>query len=314
MTASFESIACRHLEVVARGRPVAERRCGQARAQPGVPTSGLAGDRLLESFPSGGVLTGLERDRATDPARIGVQRIEVGGGLEVVERPGRVALAQIAGDRHLAHGQIGRNQRVQGREQRDDAGAGDEDANPRRSWGRRAGSWAARLRLPARPRSPAPAPSDGVRRSGAAADPSAPATPRNPSAGPLSAGISQNQSIEPWISQTISGSSAAPATNASSPRRRRAGIAAAIAATMNVTNSTKPTMPGVRQQPQLEAVGVRGLLVGPPARHVVVVEVVLSEAADRMGDERVERDPPEVVATAADVGEVRSRGRASGRG
>ena len=70
-----------HLEVVPRGRPVAEGRCGQAGAQPGIPASGLARDRLLEPFPGGGVLTRLEGDRATDPARVGVERIEVSGGL-----------------------------------------------------------------------------------------------------------------------------------------------------------------------------------------------------------------------------------------
>ena len=53
----------------------------------------------------------------------------------------------------------------------------------------------------------------------------APAIPRNPSAGPLRAGISQNQSIEPWISHTTSGSSAAPATAAvRSPSSSAGGV------------------------------------------------------------------------------------------
>src|SRR5436305_15288437 len=42
--------------------------------------------------------------------------------------------------------------------------------------------------------------------------PSAPPTLRNPRAGPVSAGISQNQSTEPWTSQTTSAMSAAPTT------------------------------------------------------------------------------------------------------
>ena len=89
-----------HFEVVPGSRPVAEGRCGQARAQPGIPTSGLARDRLLESFPGDGVLTGLEGDRATDPVRIGVKRIEVGGGLEIVGAPwpGRSRADRVAID------------------------------------------------------------------------------------------------------------------------------------------------------------------------------------------------------------------------
>ena len=49
-----------------------------------------------------------------------------------------------------------------------------------------------------------------------------------------------------------------------------------------------------------------GVLATAAAGAVVVGEVVHSNPADRMGLECVERDPPEVVAPAADIGEVRA--------
>ena len=132
--------------------------------------------------------------------------------------------------------------------------------------------------------------------------------PRKPSAGPLSAGSSQNQSIEPCIKQTTSGNSAAPATAASRPGRRRAGSAAITAAAKKTAKQEEPDDSRVGQQPQLEAVGPRGLVRGVSPRHVIVGEVVLAEPADGVRDEGVKSHPPEVVAAAPDVGEMRAGG------
>ena len=63
---------------------------------------------------------------------------------------------------------------------------------------------------------------------------------------------------------------------------------------------------GVGEQAQLQAVRPAGLLAGVAQRQVVVAEVVLAQAADRMALEGVQRDAPIVVAAAADVGEVRA--------
>ena len=94
--------------------------------------------------------------------------------------------------------------------------------------------------------------------------------------------------------------------------RRSAGRRRRCAATRNATNKREPDDAGMGEEPHLEAVRPAGFLVGPPPANVVVGEVVLSEAADRVRRERLQRDPPEVVAPAADDGEMRASGGAAG--
>src|ERR1019366_5274626 len=62
---------------------------------------------------------------------------------------------------------------------------------------------------------------------------------------------------------------------------------------------------GVGKESQLEAMGRTRLRGRMAMQEVVVGEIVLSQAADRVRQQPVEGDAPEVVATAADVAEMR---------
>ena len=314
ITASLELIEARDLEdrgARAPGSPSADA----ARPAPShaYQPPGSRAIAWSNRCSSGRVLTDLERDRAADAPRIGAQGIELGGDAKIVERLGRVAVAEVGGDRHLANRQVREAEHDHGRRAaRVIPAARGQDAPPRDRRGAALRTRAARRRRYAAGSSDPPA-------AGAASD-----AARRPRARPPPPGTrapARSARASPRTSRSSRGSASRPAAAAPRPRRtprararRRAGIAAAIAATRNVANSAKPTSPVCASSRSSRLWVYEGSVVGPPARNVVVVEVVLSEATDRMRDERIERDPPEVVAPAADVGEVRARRRPSGRG
>src|ERR1700730_12355067 len=80
----------RSLEVDLSARSLAERRRGEAGAEPREPTSELAYDRLVEAGLALGVLPRLQINRPLVATRVRIPGVEIRGGAEVAERSGRV--------------------------------------------------------------------------------------------------------------------------------------------------------------------------------------------------------------------------------
>ena len=228
-------------EIVAGVRAVAERGRGQTRAEPGEPAAGLAGDGLAETLAGGGVAPVWS---AIVPARRPGSALSGFRSAAVLRSsaPGRVVLA--SGRWRRPRAPTGRGIRA-----RTAAASSASDARAARPSRRGSAGRATVARRPARSR----------QRCSRRRAPSAAAMPRKPSAGPVRAGISQNQSTEPWISHTTSGSSAAPATAASSagaaPRPGRGGDQRGD---QEHREQQEADDPGVGEQAQLEAVRPRG--------------------------------------------------------
>ena len=132
---------------------------------------------------------------------------------------------------------------------------------------------------------------------------SAIATPRNPSAGPLRAGISQNQSTDPWISPPVTGEQRRLppwlAGNSRSERRasaQRAAIAATTGTSRTAPGPTKPVCASRRSSRLCVQAG--SSVVRRCERGSVWAKLSWPSPPSGMGEGGFQRHPPEVVAAA----------------
>ena len=191
----------------------ARARCGETRPKPREPPPGLARDRSMEALQGNGTASAL-RSAIAPASRPGSELSGLRSAAFASDRraPPRVRWSGMSGALDTS---------------RTDRYGKTNDCHRRREGRRRRGRRSGRGRAAARGvrpgrRTPAVAPGR-PRRSAGRGKPwtfsrtQEPATAGTPARARVSAGISQNQSTEPWISQTIEGNSAAAPT----ARRRR---------------------------------------------------------------------------------------------
>ena len=218
--------------------PVAERRCGQSLSEPGIPASGLAGDRLAKGCPAAATDRCFERDHAPDAAGVGVQRVQSRRRYEIVQRPSRIGLARFDPPRPPVPTDTG-TEDDHGRDQREHAGG--VVTRPPPAGGRLARPGESPPSATGPLRHPRARPGPELVRGGGR-PPERPAIPRNPSAARSAPGTPRTSrptrgSPTPQGQQGGAGDRGLETPAAAGAHR------AATAAARNTANSPKPTSP-----------------------------------------------------------------------